>query len=114
MTEAREPVCRSCKIRMRVEPIGRDMYNPITLSSAHVRWLENAARVFVEETAEGDHWTAQDFVSWVRPDLIGRATVDHGVVVNTSPGNPVEYNDPKHKRLREAQRAYRARKRDAA
>ena len=111
MTEPREPTCRSCKIRMRVEPIGRDMYNPITLSSAHVRWLENAARVFDDE---GELFTAAEFVAWLRPDLIGRATVDHGVVVTTSPGNPIEYNDPKHKRLREAQRAYRARKRDAA
>lgn len=73
MTEEKrihEPTCRSCKIRMRKAPLARDSYNPMLLNRRQVQWLENAARVFDADSEE--LWTAEEFVSWLKPDLTGK------------------------------------------
>lgn len=65
------PTCHSCKVRWAVNPAVRDHYNPIDLKPSQVKWLENAARVFDQESDE--KWTAEDFIAWLKPDVIGMA-----------------------------------------
>ena len=64
----RPKTCESCGIRYRVTPLAlREYYNPLDLSIEEIRWLENAARIFDDESPE--LFTAAQFVSWLRPDL---------------------------------------------
>lgn len=67
---AKEPVCRSCRMRWVVNPPTlKEFYNPVNLTPSQVKWLENAARVFDQESDE--KWTAEEFIAWLRPDVIG-------------------------------------------
>jgi len=72
MNDPKQPRCRSCKVRFHVNPPApNENYGPVRLHGNAIRWLENAARVFVAETDPGDQWTAEDFIAWVKPDLNG-------------------------------------------
>lgn len=67
----KQPTCQTCKVRYFVTPPKlRDGYKPMLLDPAQVRWLENAARLF-DALSEGDAWTAEEFIAWLRPDLTG-------------------------------------------
>lgn len=67
---AKQPVCRSCRMRWTVNPSAiTHLYNPINLTPSQVQWLENAARVFDQEADEP--WSAEEFVAWLKPDVIG-------------------------------------------
>jgi hypothetical protein len=69
------PVCRACRMRFTVEPPPlREMFGSTRVSSSTVRWLENAARAF-DALSDGDCWTAEDFIAWIRPDMTGGATI---------------------------------------
>lgn len=77
MSRNHRPTCPSCEIRFRVEPPAiRDAYSPILLTAYEVMWLENAARFF-DEVAGEDRFTAEQFVSWLKPDLSGRRHRNH-------------------------------------
>ena len=92
---AKEPVCRSCRMRWTVnQPAVRDTYNPINFSAAQYRWLENAARVFDQEADE--KWTAEEFVAWIKPDVIGMAVVipESSGKARKAGGNSPSINSP--------------------
>ena len=66
MTDYRR--CVSCRMRERVDPTAaREFYNPVHLAPSTLSWIENAARVFDEES--GEKFSAAEFVAWMRPDL---------------------------------------------
>lgn len=73
MTDQRvhEPTCRSCGVRMRKAPLPRDTYSPLLLNRAQLMWFENVARYF-DELADGECWSAEDFIAWLKPDLTGK------------------------------------------
>ena len=63
-------VCESCRMRYRIKPLEpQPYYNPWAISPRLFMWLENAARVFDQEAGE-ERFTASEFVSWCRPDVI--------------------------------------------
>lgn len=62
--------CPSCQVKFRVNPAPlRDHYNPWPIHPMLFMWIENAARVFDEESEE--LFTAAEFVAWIRPDVVG-------------------------------------------
>lgn len=103
--EQRDRMCPSCRIRYRLGPPGtKHDFNGIRLSDTHVRWLENAARAFVEDTDPDDDWTAVDFIAWIKPDLTGRVPEFPNLG-----GRPIDYDDERHIKDRERQRERRRR-----
>lgn len=108
--DQKERMCPACRMRYKFPPpAGNDSFNPISLQAGQIRWLENAARVFDQESDM--LFTAAEFVAWMKPDLAGRPRIDVGVPVM---GRPVEYDDPDHIKDREYRRELRRRKKDAA
>lgn len=66
----KQPVCRSCGMRVEVEaPDAKDYASPWRISHQLFRWIENAARTFDQESG-GRRFTASDFVDWIRPDVV--------------------------------------------
>ena len=94
---AKQPVCRSCRMRYAVKPPPiRDTYGPIKLLPNQIRWLENAARVFVADSDPEDCWTAEDFIAWLKPDVLGMGVVIPESVGKASQagGNSPRINSP--------------------
>lgn len=70
-----QPTCRTCHMRFYVNlPRPHESFNPMVMSKATVKWLENAARVFDEYSDEP--FTAHQFISWLMPDMTGRGRPD--------------------------------------
>ena len=70
---AKEPVCRSCRVRFLVKPPQlHEDYNPVEMAAHSVRWLENAALAFDAESGD-ECFTASDFIAWLKPDIKGHA-----------------------------------------
>jgi hypothetical protein len=62
------PICRSCDMRFKVTPPAtRPDFHTKDFDKGAVAWLENAARVFDEESDE--LYTAEDFIAWLKPDM---------------------------------------------
>ena len=84
--------CPTCKIRWRIPGSVRD-FNPRALSGNEVNWFVNAARTF-DEMTNGERYTAEEFIQWLRPDLMRQSSKvpeSEGVRVSQG-GNSVGYS----------------------
>ena len=69
--------CPRCQMRWRVrdESIPPREYGSISLTSANLAYIRDAARVFdAISAAHGDTWTAEEFVDWMSADVRERTT----------------------------------------
>jgi hypothetical protein len=66
----RNSQCPTCRMRWRFPQAAvRALYGPLYIDRKAYHWLENAARVFDEQSEE--LFTAAEFVAWVRADIFG-------------------------------------------
>ena len=68
--EQRGNMCPSCRVRYLRNPEYREMPSAWQVKTATFRWIEARAAEFDADTLPGEHWTASDFVAWIKPEVV--------------------------------------------
>lgn len=79
-SNAKQRMCPSCTVRYAMGPPTREFPSEMRMDPVTVQNLEAAARDFDEiaDEAPDEHFTAVDFLDWIKPDLTYRRNEVHG------------------------------------
>ena len=75
-TDAQQRMCPSCTLRWIMGAPKREIPSEIRMDPITVQTLEAAARDFddLADDAPDEHYSAVDFIDWIKPDLTYRRT----------------------------------------